>query len=200
KSGTGMRCNLKRRPTSISRNDYKTRSKKIITLRSKKYLYSTGYLQILILIFSLFLGINSHAQDSTATGSSMGRIHMPNPPSIKDFYTYDPITDRYIFSRKLGDFRIDYPLVLTPEEHQQLIRKGEMKAYFKEKIDAMDGRKKDAEDQQKNLLPTFYVNSGFFESVFGGNTIDVLPQGSVEMDLGILYTKQDNPQFSPRNR
>jgi len=157
-------------------------------------------LQLLILIFSLFLGINSHAQDSTATGSSMGRINMPNPPSIKDFYTYDPITDRYIFSRKLGDFRIDYPLVLTPEEYQQLIRKEEMKAYFKEKIDAMDGRKKDAEDQQKNLLPTFYVNSGFFESVFGGNTIDVLPQGSVEMDLGILYTKQDNPQFSPRNR
>ena len=44
------------------------------------------------------------------------------------------------------------------------------------------------------------MNSNFFESVFGGNTIEIIPQGSVEMDLGLLYTKQDNPQFSPRNR
>ena len=28
----------------------------------------------------------------------------------------------------------------------------------------------------------------------------MIPQGSVEMDLGVLYTKQDNPAFSPRNR
>ncbi|HCK06363.1 MAG TPA: cell surface protein SprA, partial [Flavobacteriaceae bacterium] len=56
------------------------------------------------------------------------------------------------------------------------------------------------EEAQRNLLPTFYVNSNFFESVFGGNTIEIIPQGSVEMDLGLLYTKQDNPQFSPRNR
>ena len=39
-----------------------------------------------------------------------------------------------------------------------------------------------------------------FESIFGGNTIEVVPQGSLEIDLGILYTKQDNPSFSPRNR
>ncbi|HKK12513.1 MAG TPA: cell surface protein SprA, partial [Flavobacteriaceae bacterium] len=32
------------------------------------------------------------------------------------------------------------------------------------------------------------------------NTIEVIPQGSVEMDLGVLFSKQDNPTFSPRNR
>ena len=69
-----------------------------------------------------------------------------------------------------------------------------------DKIDAADGRKEGAEEAQKNLLPTFYVKSGLFESIFGGNTIEVIPQGSVEMDLGLLYTKQDNPSFSPRNR
>ena len=36
--------------------------------------------------------------------------------------------------------------------------------------------------------------------IFGSNTIDVQPRGSVEMDLGVRYTKQDNPSFSPRNR
>jgi hypothetical protein len=31
---------------------------------------------------------------------------------------------------------------------------------------------------------------------FLSNTIDVKPTGSVEMDLGAAYTKQDNPSFS----
>jgi cell surface protein SprA len=156
----------------------------------------------LLLGLSLILGnaYTSNAQDSTATGYEVGRMDLPDPPSIQDLYSYDPITDRYIFIRTLGDFNITYPLILTPEEYRELILKEQMKSYFKDKIDAADGRKEGSEELQKNLLPTFYVNSNFFESVFGGNTIEIIPQGSVEMDLGLSYTKQDNPSFSPRNR
>ena len=74
-----------------------------------------------------------------------------------------------------------------------------LKAYYKEKIDAYEGLKGD-EDDKKNLIPDMYVNSKFFESIFGSNVISVVPQGSVEMDLGIMYTKQENPVFSPNNQ
>ena len=66
--------------------------------------------------------------------------------------------------------------------------------------DAAAGQKEGSEEDQKNLLPEFYVDSGLFETIFGGNTINVVPQGSVEVDLGILYSRQDNPALSPRNR
>ena len=130
----------------------------------------------------------------------MGRMDLPTPTSIQDLYTYDPITEMYIYSQMVGDFSISYPLILTPEEYRDLILNQQMKSYFKDKIDAADGRKEGSEELQKNLLPAFYVNSSFFESIFGGNTIEIIPQGSVEIDLGMLYTKQDNPSFSPRNR
>ena len=39
-----------------------------------------------------------------------------------------------------------------------------------------------------------------FETIFGGNTIDVKPNGTVDVDFGIRYSKQDNPIISPRNR
>ena len=61
-----------------------------------------------------------------------------------------------------------------------------MKSYFKEKSDAYSGKKEGSEEARKNLLPNFYVNNNFFESVFGGNTIEVIPQGSVAMDLGLF--------------
>src|SRR5690625_7644372 len=51
-----------------------------------------------------------------------------------------------------------------------------------------------------NLLSTYYVKSKLFKTIFGGNTIDIIPQGNVEVDLGVLYNKQDNPSLSPSNR
>ena len=44
------------------------------------------------------------------------------------------------------------------------------------------------------------MNSNFFETIFGGNTIEVIPQGSVAIDLGVRFQKNDNPALSPRNR
>ena len=159
-----------------------------------------SFLRSAVLLVVLSCGPLSFGQDTTVTGSVMGRMDLPDPGSIENMYTYDPITDRYILSRVLGNFSLSYPVILTPAEYEERVLSEEIKSYFKEKIDAADGRKEGAEEAQQNLLPTFYVNSNFFESVFGGNTIEIIPQGSVEMDLGLLYTKQDNPAFSPRNR
>ncbi len=140
------------------------------------------------------------AQDSTKTGFSVGKIEIKNPPSVLSGYSYDPATDRYIYTNSVDGFSIDYPIVLTPKEFEDLVLKESMKDYFKKKTDAIDGKKEGSEEDKKDLLPRYYVKSGLFESIFGSNTIDVKPTGSVEMDMGVRYTKQDNPSFSPRNR
>ncbi len=139
-------------------------------------------------------------QDSTKTGYALGQLKMPNPNSIVSKYTYDPILDRYIYSEKIGNFNINYPLILTPDEFQKLVLQERLKEYYKNMADAAAGQKEGTEEDQKNLLPEFYVNSGLFETIFGGNTINVIPQGSAEVDLGVLFSKQDNPAFSPQNR
>ncbi|MCG9971545.1 cell surface protein SprA [Christiangramia crocea] len=139
-------------------------------------------------------------QDTTATGYVLGDISLPDPESIISKYEYDPILDRYFYKESLGDINLGLPLVLTPEEFEDLVLAEEMRDYFKLKNDALTGRKEGSEDIQRDLLPDFYVNNNFFETIFGGSEINIVPQGSVEMDLGLLFTKQDNPAFSPRNR
>ncbi len=149
---------------------------------------------------SLAQETNEQETDSVKTGFALGRIAIQNPNSIVSKYTYDPKLDRYIYSESVGDFNISYPIILTPQQYRELVRKEDMKSYFKEKIDAFAGKKAGSEEARKNLLPNFYVNNNFFESVFGGNTIEVIPQGSVAMDLGVIWQKNDNPALSPRNR
>lgn len=137
------------------------------------------------------------AARDTIKGYNTGKLEMANPPSVVELYSYDPATDRYIYTNSVDGFNINYPIILTPAEYDQLVLKEKMRQYFKAKADAIDGKN---EEGKKDLLPSYHVNSKFFETVFGGNTIDVKPTGSVEMDLGIRYTKQDNPAFSTRNQ
>lgn len=143
---------------------------------------------------------NEQAQDSVKTGVELGRLILENPDSIVAKYTYDPETNTYVYTESIGDFNVNYPVILTPKQYYDLVEKEQMKSYFKQKADAYAGKKAGSEEARKNLLPNFYVNNNFFETIFGGNTIEVIPQGSVAMDLGILWQKNDNPALSPRNR
>ena len=142
----------------------------------------------------------SQVVPADSTGYNKGKIVLKTPPSISELYTYDAGTDRYIFNTKLGEFQIKYPVILTPKEYQQLVSREKIRKYFRDKSDAIEGKKAGSEEKRRDLLPKFYVNNSIFETIFGSNTIEVKPTGSVEMDLGVRYTKQDNPAFSPRNR
>ncbi|MBK5193837.1 MAG: cell surface protein SprA, partial [Flavobacteriaceae bacterium] len=163
-------------------------------------LFLVGIFWLIAFPNNLFAQEPPTTQDSTRTGHVIGELSFPNPNSVIMGYEYDPILNRYIYTEKLGTYNLSVPLILTPEEYQQLVIQEEIRNYFKQKNNAIAQNREGDPEAQKDLLPGYYVNSGFFESVFGGKEIEVVPQGSVAMDLGVLYTKQDNPAFSPRNR
>ncbi len=162
--------------------------------------------KIYIFLLVFFCGFVAQAQvqdvvqDTIKKGYDVGEIQMANPQSILSAYTYDPVTNTYVYTSSIDDFNINYPIVLTPAEYEKIRLKESMSQYFNQKSDAIDGNKSGSDAAKKDLLPRYYIKSGLFESIFGSNTIDVKPTGSIEVDLGLLYTKQDNPAFSPRNR
>ena len=157
------------------------------------------YLLRFSIVLFLSLSLNTYSQ-ITKDSTSVGKISIPNPISIVDAYKYDPITDRYIFSSTFSGFDISFPIILTTKQYEELVLRESMKKYYKDKLSALNDNKEGSAEAQRNLLPKYYVNSKLFESIFGSNSIDIKPTGSVEMDLGLRYTKQDNPALSPRNR
>ncbi len=161
-------------------------------------IFSKNSLAVLFLF--VFTASFSQVNQDTVKGYNTGVMDMPNPSSILEAYEYDPVSDRYIYTKTFDGFNIDYPIVLTPEQYQKLIQKEAVRNYFQKKSDAVDGKKAASKDGKKDLLPRYYINSSFFESIFGSNTIDVKPTGTVEIDFGVRHSKQDNPAFSPRNR
>ncbi|MDG2193426.1 MAG: cell surface protein SprA [Polaribacter sp.] len=127
-----------------------------------------------------------------------GSLFLNNPS--KYTVVFDKKLNKYILVEKIGNFKIGTPIFMTPQEYERYRLKSDMKDYFISKNNALSGKKKGSKEAQKNLLPTYYVNSKFFESIFGGNTVEVIPRGSLNIKLGGIYQNVDNPQLSENNR
>ncbi|MCA0933563.1 cell surface protein SprA [Lutimonas saemankumensis] len=187
--------------------------------RVKRFKYNLPIILIVLLFSTAYVSaqINSdnnsvtNTQPTTSTSrdtisplpysfnsNQSGRLFLNDNKELETIY--DPQTGNYILMEKIGDYYVKYPTQMTPEEYKDYRLQRDMLEYSKEKLNAIGGKTKEASDVQKNLLPTYYVNSNFFESVFGGNQIDVNVQGSILIKMGLIYQKVENPQLSENNR
>ena len=166
----------------------------MICKKKDKYLSLNFFLLPLLLIcsFSLWGQVES--------SYDLSKSRLTQPAGISSKYTYDPKTGMYLYTETIDGYPINTPLVISPKEFEAMVLAEQMKGYFQGKIAALTGNAENLTETQKNLLPEVYVNSKFFQSIFGSNIIDIVPQGSVGIDLGVRYQKNDNPAASPRNR
>ena len=148
---------------------------------------------LLVLICALFsVGLygqnnTANANDTLVLAQNLKQISLKNKPSaFAKSYTFDPKLNLYFYNVKVGSIDAEKPLVLTPSEYQRRVFSEKTRAYIREKQEAIAGINED-EDAQEDQLPDYYVNSKLFESIFGSNEIDIRPQGSASIYLGIRY-------------
>ena len=123
-----------------------------------------------------------------------GKLFLNNPSELQ--VAYDKVLNKFVLVEKIGNYLIGTPIFLTPKEYEKYRQDKDIASYFKEKVNAADDRKGGKKGGRKNLLPKYYVNSKFFESIFGGNTVEVIPRGQVNIKLGGVYQNNENPQIS----
>ncbi|SOS58155.1 T9SS outer membrane translocon Sov/SprA [Tenacibaculum finnmarkense] len=132
------------------------------------------------------------------SNTQKGALFLNNP--TEKIVRYDKAINKFVMVEKIGDYTIGTPIFMTPNEYKKYRLKNDIKAYFQEKVAATNPKSKGSKKARKNLLPKYYVNSKFFESIFGGNTVDVKPTGQVNIKLGGVYQKNENPQISIENQ
>ncbi|WP_196885554.1 cell surface protein SprA [Aureivirga sp. CE67] len=171
---------------------------------------NTWLQRLLLVIFFIFSSvIVLHAQETegekqkdslkyTFKNEQNGSLFLNNGATKE--VVYDPDLKQYVILEKIGDYYITHPIHMTEEQYREYRLKKDMLEYYKTKISALNPKKEGSKEAQKDLLPTYYVNSKFFESIFGGNTVEVNPQATIFIKMGILQQRVENPQLSERNR
>jgi cell surface protein SprA len=158
--------------------------------------------RVCLTLFLFFCFLYSFSQqkitlDTINNTVYIGEFKLKQPSSLISKYKYDPKTNLYIYQSKIGQIDVGLPLKLSPEDYRKIFRKDLIDKYFNEQVSLIDN---EDQDERRNLLPDLYINSNFFESIFGGNEIELIPQGSVAIDLGARYNKRDTPTIPVRNR
>ncbi len=151
----------------------------------------------LFLLFSAF----SFAQEKKSDTLIIRKDYsLPDPTSYEAYY--DVVSGNYYLYPKIGNVVVGNPIVMTMDEYQKYLTNNQLTAYYKEKSEQHDlvTRKDQSDAKKKGLIPTVLVKNKIFESIFGSNKIEIIPQGFASFDLGGLYQKIDNPLILPQNR
>ena len=136
------------------------------------------------------------------TGDPMNDLYNSSPLYLNDptnFNTeiiYDPLTRQYTFKRRVGDFYYDTPTTMTENEYLEYQSKKGIMEYWKER------RSQNARSTTNgnSIIPPMFIGGKAFETIFGGNTIEIRPQGSVDLTFGIKHDYRKDPSRNERNQ
>lgn len=122
------------------------------------------------------------------------KLFLRKPSNIHTEIEYDPISGEYIFTEKVGDLNFRLPKTMTKKEFQKYDFEQSVQNYWRNQT-----RIKGIEDKG-GLIPTLTVGGEAFSKIFGSNTIDIRPQGYVEVSFGYQMNATENPTIPVRLR
>jgi len=150
------------------------------------------------LIFSVSVLGQSVSDSSLAfpfSGNQSGGVFMNTPPNFNSNVVYDPLTNTYIVQNKIGILNYGAPKILSFSEYQQYAQNKSIKDYW-------NMRSKERAGNQTSFLglPKLFIPGESFDRVFGGNAVDIRPQGSAELIFGLKINRLDNPALPEAQR
>ncbi|MBV8326021.1 cell surface protein SprA [Chryseobacterium sp.] len=146
------------------------------------------------------MSVSAFAQQVRDTAIIRKEYEVADPTRYEAYY--DIKTGMYYVYPKIGNTVTGPPTAMSPEEYKEYMLATQTKAYYKEKSDkySLLFRKDKSDARKKGLIPSLLINNRLFETIFGGNKIEIIPSGYASIDFGGLYQKIDNPMILPQNR
>jgi len=121
-------------------------------------------------------------------------LYMKDPSNIKKEFQYDPETGEYKYYQKLGDRDFRSPNTMSLEEYLKYDMAKSQKDFWNKKQEAQ------SLNETGGFRPQINIKGELFDRIFGGNVIDIRPQGSAELSFGVNVSRRENPILPERQR
>ncbi len=122
---------------------------------------------------------------------------LDDPSIIEKNVEYDPETDSYIITEKIGDFYYRAPTYMTFQEYSEWKQKQMEADYFKQLSDASSGK---TAFSAGDPIAKFDLGNALVDRLFGGTKVDIRPQGNIDLTFGVDYQNVQNPILTERQR
>jgi cell surface protein SprA len=122
-------------------------------------------------------------------------FYLKDPANVQSKVDYDPSEKRYNINENIGKQFYRNPSYLTLDEFIKKEYSKSTSTYWRKKAAEDDGI-----TQRKPLIPKLHVGGEVFDRIFGGNSVDIKPQGSAELVFGWNTNRNNNPNIPERQR
>ncbi len=122
------------------------------------------------------------------------KLYLGTPSNITDEFIYDPVTNTYTYKKKAGTLDISSPIGYSLQEYQELDMQRSLQSYWRQRALGTGA------GARTGIIPQIHIGGEVFDRIFGGNTIDIRPQGTAEVTFGILSNRRDDPALDLRQR
>lgn len=127
-------------------------------------------------------------REAPQTNPPPASIDLKDPKSVETKVVYDPVTRTFTIYEKIGDQYFRYPKTMTFQEYTEYQRKKSEQDYFEMRSKAVDLA------ERRTTPPKLYDGPELFDKGFGYKPkIEIKPQGNVDVTLGVISQKIDNP-------
>lgn len=112
---------------------------------------------------------------------------------IKQSVELDPATGNYNILEKIGDEYYRTPTYMTFEEYLDYKAKEQERDYFNN----LAGIKSDKKSKSGRIDPMDKVDlkNSLIDRLFGGTEVNIQPQGTVDLSVGWLYSRRNDPNL-----
>lgn len=126
--------------------------------------------------------------DPFSNFQSQSPLFLQNPASLKLDLEIDTGMN-YIIYEKIGNINYRPTSIMTFSEFNKYQDKKIIKSYWKNRSSNLDG---ESAVSGRRLIPKIYI-SPIFDKIFGGNYVDIEPNGFVNLDFGGRWQRINNP-------
>jgi len=117
------------------------------------------------------------------------------PSELQQTVEYDPETNTYIVYEKIGDEYFRTPTYLTFQEYLEWKEKKQQREYF-DKLAGFTEEYDSKGTASIDPLSKINIEKNLVDRLFGGNDINIEPQGNIDLTFGLDYRQDENPNLN----
>lgn len=121
---------------------------------------------------------------------------LQNPPGVGTQIQYDPETNTYNFQYMTGNRPFGPGAYMDVNEYVGYDLRQSIDDYWYNHSTSYGGGNR----RGGGIIPQLHIGGDIFESIFGSNTIDIRPAGSMEIKFGVKYTHVKNENVPVKQR
>ncbi|MBC5993810.1 cell surface protein SprA [Pontibacter sp. SD6] len=131
-----------------------------------------------------------------STRSNSSPLLLGQPSNLQLNVELDDSLQQYNITETIGDINYRPPSSMTLQQFSEWQQREAIRNYWRSKSAGLDG---ESVVSSNRLIPKIYISPAF-DRIFGGNYVDIQPNGNVSLKFGARFNRNQNPTIPLRQQ